>query len=98
MRTAVHTRRIIDPLAGVKLTGTSGRFTYGTLLAPDASVGPDAHKVFGVGRVVPAGGFCAGNGHGRIGARAGQQLRDLGMAADARRGFGGRSDAAGADL
>ena len=52
MRTAVHTRRIVDPLAGVKLTGTSGRFTYGTLLTPDASVGPDAHKVFGVARAV----------------------------------------------
>ncbi len=52
MRTAVHTRQIVDPLAGVKLTGTSGPFTYGTLLAPDASVGPDAHKMFGIGRVV----------------------------------------------
>ena len=52
MRTAVHTRRIVDPLAGIKLTGTSGRYTYGTLVAPDASVGPDAHKVFGIGRAV----------------------------------------------
>jgi hypothetical protein len=52
MRTAVHTRRIVDPLAGVKLTGTSGPFTYGTLLAPDVSVGADARKMFGIGRVV----------------------------------------------
>jgi hypothetical protein len=52
MRTAVHTRRIVDPSAGLKLTGTSGKYTFGTLLAPDASVGPDAHKVFGVGRAV----------------------------------------------
>ena len=37
MRTAVHTRRIVDPSAGVKLTGTAGRYTFGTLLAPDAS-------------------------------------------------------------
>ena len=29
MRTAVHTRRIVDPIAGVKLTGTTGRYTYG---------------------------------------------------------------------
>jgi hypothetical protein len=52
MRTAVHTRRIVDPLAGVKLTGTSGRYTFGALVAPDASVGEDAHKVYGVGRAV----------------------------------------------
>ena len=52
MRTAVHTRRIVDPLAGIKLTGTSGRYTYGTLVAPDASVGPDAHQVYGIGRAV----------------------------------------------
>ena len=52
MRTAVHTRRIVDPIAGVKLTGTTGRYTYGTLISPDASVGPDAHKVYGIGRAV----------------------------------------------
>ncbi len=38
MRTAVHTRRIVDPSAGVKLTGTAGRYTFATLLAPDESV------------------------------------------------------------
>jgi hypothetical protein len=52
MRTAVHTRRIVDPSAGIKLTGTTGRYTFGTLVAPDASVGPDAHKFFNVGRGV----------------------------------------------
>jgi len=52
MRTAVHTRRIVDPSAGVKLTGTQGRYTWGTLVAPDASVGPDAHKLYSVGRAV----------------------------------------------
>jgi hypothetical protein len=52
MRTAVHTRRIVDPYAGVKFTGTSGAYTFGALLAPDASVGPGAHQVFSVGRAV----------------------------------------------
>jgi hypothetical protein len=52
MRTAVHTRRIIDPLAGAKLTGTSGKYTFGALLAPDASVGDDQYKVYSVGRAV----------------------------------------------
>ena len=52
MRTAVHTRRIVDPQAGIKLTGTSGRYTYGTLVAPDASVGPNAYQVYGIGRAV----------------------------------------------
>ena len=33
MRTAVHTRRIIDPLWGTKLTGTAGRTTFGVLNA-----------------------------------------------------------------
>jgi hypothetical protein len=52
MRTAVHTRRIVDPLAGAKLTGTSGKYTFGALLAPDASVGEEQYKVYGVGRAV----------------------------------------------
>ena len=53
MRTAVHTRRIVDPLAGAKLTGTSGKFTYGTLVAPDGAVpGDDQYKFYGVGRAV----------------------------------------------
>lgn len=33
----VYTRRIIDPLGGVKLTGKVGRFTYGLLSALDTS-------------------------------------------------------------
>ncbi len=33
----VYTRRIIDPLAGAKLTGKIGRFTYGLLSAYDTS-------------------------------------------------------------
>ena len=49
MRTAVHTRRIVDPSAGVKLTGTAGRYTFATLLAPDESV-PDGRKMYAIGR------------------------------------------------
>jgi len=33
----VYTRRIIDPLAGAKLTGKTGRFTYGLISAYDTS-------------------------------------------------------------
>jgi hypothetical protein len=39
MRTAVHTRRIIDPLFGVKLTGSPGKFTFATLSASDRGPG-----------------------------------------------------------
>jgi hypothetical protein len=35
MRTAVHTRRIINPLWGSKLTGTAGKLTFGLLNASD---------------------------------------------------------------
>jgi hypothetical protein len=35
MRTAVHTRRIVNPLWGTKLTGTAGRTTFGVLNALD---------------------------------------------------------------
>jgi hypothetical protein len=52
MRTAVHTRRIVDPIAGLKLTGTAGRYTFATLVAPDESVDPDARKLFGIARGV----------------------------------------------
>jgi hypothetical protein len=52
MRTAVHTRRIVDPSAGLKLTGTAGRYTFATLTAPDGSVAPDAHKLFTIARGV----------------------------------------------
>jgi hypothetical protein len=39
MRTAVHTRRIIDPLFGVKLTGSPGKFTFATLSVSDRGPG-----------------------------------------------------------
>ena len=35
LRTAVHTRRIVDPGVGAKLTGSVGRITFGTLSAID---------------------------------------------------------------
>ena len=37
MRTAVHTRTIIDPSAGLKLTGAAGRHTFGVLSSADAA-------------------------------------------------------------
>src|SRR5213075_335445 len=37
MRTGVHTRRIIDPDWGSKLTGTAGKMTFGLLNASDQS-------------------------------------------------------------
>ena len=39
MRTAVHTRRIIDPFWGSKLTGTAGKMTFGVLNASDETSG-----------------------------------------------------------
>jgi hypothetical protein len=60
MVTAVHTRRIVDPLYGAKVTGSLGRFTFGTLVAQDQSAGrdrpeadplADQDRVFAVGRV-----------------------------------------------
>ncbi len=39
MRTAVHTRRIIDPLYGFKLTGSLGKVTFATLSASDRAPG-----------------------------------------------------------
>ncbi len=39
MRTAVHTRRIIDPLFGVKLSGTIGKVTFSTLSSSDRAPG-----------------------------------------------------------
>ena len=54
MRTGVHTRRIINPAWGSKLTGTAGKVTFGLLDASDKSpqdidIG-DHNKVFTVGR------------------------------------------------
>jgi hypothetical protein len=64
MRTAVHTRRIVDPIYGSKLTGTMGRTAFGVLNAVDDSptppVGIDgvpldvANKVTTVGRATYA--------------------------------------------
>ena len=39
LRTAVHTRRIVDPLWGGKLTGQLGRVTFATLSASDQAPG-----------------------------------------------------------
>jgi hypothetical protein len=58
LRTAVHTRRIVDPIFGAKLTGSAGRLTFGTLSAVDEAVpanavDPDAAgtRIFNIGRV-----------------------------------------------
>ena len=40
MRTAVHTRRIVDPVYGSKLTGTIGKTAFGVLNAVDESPTP----------------------------------------------------------
>ena len=57
--TAVHTRRIIDPIFGAKLTGSVGRMTFGTLSAVDEAAGrlvsPGApgsgsNRLFNIGR------------------------------------------------
>jgi hypothetical protein len=39
LRTAVHTRRVVDPIFGAKLTGSLGRVTFGTLSAIDQGAG-----------------------------------------------------------
>jgi hypothetical protein len=39
MGTTVHTRKIVDPVWGLKLTGTVGKFTFGTLSAADQAPG-----------------------------------------------------------
>jgi hypothetical protein len=60
MRTAVHTRRIIDPLFGIKLTGSLSKFTFATLSASDRAPGqldsrdPNAgeRKNFNIGRLL----------------------------------------------
>ena len=41
LQRAIHTRRIIDPIFGAKLTGSAGRFTFGTLTALDQAPGRD---------------------------------------------------------
>ena len=63
MRTAVHTRRIVNPFWGSKLTGTAGRTTFGLLNASDESpedVGnrgdgvASRNKLFTIGRATYA--------------------------------------------
>ena len=62
MRTAVHTRRIIDPIFGSKMTGTIGKTTFGVLNAaddsptspPDAASCPTRNKIFTIGRATYA--------------------------------------------
>jgi len=39
MLSTVHTRRIVDPLWGLKMTGTTGKLTFGTLTASDEAPG-----------------------------------------------------------
>jgi hypothetical protein len=48
LRTAVHTRRIVDPNVGAKLTGSLGRVTFGGLSAVDDSGADD--RFFNVAR------------------------------------------------
>ena len=70
MIAAVHTRRIVDPKAGVKLTGSVGRLQFGTLTALDASSGrealegPDPDRFFNIARMQY--GLGAGNYVGAI--------------------------------
>jgi hypothetical protein len=52
MRTAVHTRRIIDPSAGLKLTGSVGKHTFGVLSSADVSPPGARQRVFTVAREV----------------------------------------------
>ncbi len=60
MRTTVHTRRILDPTYGMKLTGTIGKMTFATLSASDQAPGnadagdpqSDERKAFNVARAL----------------------------------------------
>ena len=63
MRTAVHTRRIVNPFWGAKVTGTAGKTTFGLLNALDESpedLGDrggdvaDRNKLFTIGRATYA--------------------------------------------
>jgi hypothetical protein len=56
MIAAVHTRRIVNPKAGIKLTGSAGRLQFGTLTAVDDApefpgVAPPPDRVFNVARM-----------------------------------------------
>jgi hypothetical protein len=52
LRTAVHTRRIVDPSAGVKVTGTAGRETFAVLSASDTSLPGGRDALFTIGRAL----------------------------------------------
>jgi hypothetical protein len=52
MRTAVHTRTIVDPSAGLKLTGAAGRHTFGVLSSADAAPEGRRQRAFTVVREV----------------------------------------------
>jgi hypothetical protein len=61
LRTAVHTRRIVDPRWGAKLSGTLGRVTFASLLTSDEAPGraqnglngfPGQNRRFQIGRAV----------------------------------------------
>jgi hypothetical protein len=52
LRSAVHTRRIIDPSAGMKLTGAAGKHTFGVLSSADASPAGSRQRIFTVAREV----------------------------------------------
>ncbi len=56
MRTGVHTRRIIDPFWGSKLTGTASKLTFGLLNASDESPASSSgkNKLFNIARVTYA--------------------------------------------
>ena len=63
MRTAVHTRKIVDPIFGAKLTGTVGKTTFGVLSANDDHPGDvgdrgdefaDRNKLSTIGRATYA--------------------------------------------
>ncbi len=41
LQRAVHTRNIVNPIFGAKVTGTAGRITFGTLTALDQNAGRD---------------------------------------------------------
>ena len=51
MQKSVHTRRIVDPSGGLKLTGTAGRQTFAVLSASDASA-PGSDRLFTIGRAL----------------------------------------------
>jgi hypothetical protein len=51
MQKSVHTRRIVDPDGGVKMTGTAGRQTFAVLSAADASAA-GSDRLFTIGRAL----------------------------------------------